>query len=76
MRLTVVPMAKGLTNLWLSAAPGNEDNLKKKLDALKVAETSPLIPTIGIKITAKGMGTTARYVPEEGAGGVSAKGWG
>jgi hypothetical protein len=50
--------------------------LKKKLDALKVAETSPLIPTIGIKITAKGMGTTARYVPEEGAGGVPAKGWG
>jgi hypothetical protein len=43
-----------------------------------VAETSPLIPTIGIKITAKGMGTAARYVLEEGAGGLSAtaKGWG
>ena len=78
MRLTVVPMAKGLTTLWLSVAPSNKDNLKKKLDALKVAETSPLIPTIGIKITAKGMGTTARYGPEEGAWGVSAtaKGWG
>ena len=52
--------------------------MKKKLDALKMAETSPLIPTIGIKITAKGMGTTAWYVPEEGAGGVplTAKGWG
>ena len=59
LRLTVVHMAKGLTTLWLSAAP------------------TPLIPTIGIKIT-KGMGTTARYVPEEGAGGGSAtaKGWG
>jgi 2-keto-3-deoxy-L-rhamnonate aldolase RhmA len=56
----------------LSAAPSNEDNLKKKLDALKVAEASPLIPTIGIKISAKGMGTAARYVPEEGARGVSA----
>ena len=79
LRLTVVPMAKGLTTRWLSAAPGNKDNLKNKLDKLKVAETSPLIPTIEIKITNKGtkMGTTARNVPEEGAGGgpQTAKGW-
>ena len=77
LRLTVVTMAKGMTTLWMSAAPGNMDNLNKKLDKLKVAETSPLIPTIGIKIT-KGMGLTARYVPEEGAGGgpATAKGWG
>jgi hypothetical protein len=68
----VVPMAKGLIALGLSAAPGNKYNLKNKLDKLKVAETSPLIPRIGIKIT------TTRYVSEEGAGGVSAtaKGWG
>jgi hypothetical protein len=77
LRLTVVPMSKGMTTLWMSAAPGNLDNLKKTLDRLKVAETSALIPTIGIKIT-KGMGVTARYVPEEGAGGgpATAKGWG
>ena len=78
LRLTVVPMAKGLTTLWLSPAPGNKYNLKNKLDKLRVAETFPLNPTIGIKITTKGMGTTARYVPEEGAGcgSATAKGWG
>jgi hypothetical protein len=36
LRLTVVPMA----TLWMSAAPGNKDNLKKKLDALKVRDLS------------------------------------
>ena len=73
LRLTVVPMAKGVTTLWMSAAPGNLDSLKKKLLALKVAETDPLIPTVGIKISPKGgMGATVKYVPEEGAGGGTA----
>jgi hypothetical protein len=30
LRLAVVPMAKGVTTLWLSAVPGSLDCFKKK----------------------------------------------
>jgi hypothetical protein len=80
LRLAVVPMAKGVTTLWLSAVPGSLDSFKMKLLTLKIAETDPLIPTVGIKITpGKGpMVATVKYVPQEGAGGGTAttRGWG
>ena len=59
LRLTVVPLAMGLVTVWLGAAPGTPDMIKKTTIEQGLTEASALIPTTGVKLT-KGMGMEAK----------------
>ena len=68
LRLTVIPLAMGLVTVWLGAAPGTPDTIKKAAADHGLTEASALIPTTAVKLTkGKGMEAKGKFRPVESA---------
>ena len=77
LRLTVVPLAMGLVTVWLGAAPGTPDMIKKVAVDHGLTEASALIPTTTVKLTkGKGMEAKGKFRPVESGIPGTGKGWG
>ena len=67
----------GLVTVWLGAAPGTPDMIKKTAIEHGLTEASALIPTTGVKLTkGKGMEAKGKFRPVESAFPGTGSSWG